>query len=231
MVDGLLTYPSLLVKQRPRGWLVECCLGCEVENEYKVYNPSTGQNQHILTAVEESTCMCRQCCGAMREFQMKVLTGDGREVVHFDRPFKCGRRGGLCCCACDGCFQRINVFTGAGCAQPNVRVGCVREEFSWCVPVITVRDENETEIYRIVGHCCGCFNYVLEIFPAGGHSGDQPIGRITKKWSGAFKELFTDADNFFVEFPADATGKRRMLLLGALFLIDFLYFEKKSNDS
>eukprot|EP00727_Mastigamoeba_balamuthi_P002966 m51a1_g12667 hypothetical protein (81) ;mRNA; f:182-424 len=68
-------------------------------------------------------------------------------------------------------------------------------------------------------------NYVLDIFPAGGHSGDQPVGFIRKQWAGAYKELFTNADNFSVEFPEDATGKQRMLLMGALFLIDFLLFE------
>lgn len=43
--------------------------------------------------------------------------------------------------------------------------------------------------------------------------------------------FFTDADNFTVDFPQNASGQQRMLLLGALFLIDFLYFEKTSNDS
>eukprot|EP00727_Mastigamoeba_balamuthi_P004966 m51a1_g14468 hypothetical protein (265) ;mRNA; f:672613-673690 len=229
MIDGLLTYPSLLVKQKLHGCCKELC--CENENRYKVYNPTNGQKEHILTAVEDSACCCRFCLGTSRSFQMSVVTGDEREVVHFDRPYRVGRRGGACFCCCDACFQRINVFTGAHCAQPNVRVGCVREEFSFCVPVITVRDENEAEIYRIIGHLCGCFNYSLEIFPAGGKSGDQPLGRITKTWAGAYKELFTDADNFYVEFPTAATGKQRMLLMGALFLIDYLYFERKSGWS
>lgn len=46
---------------------------------------------------------------------------------------------------------------------------------------------------------------------------------------GLAKELFTDADNFFVTFPPNSTSTQRALLLGALFLIDFLYFEVRER--
>ena len=59
----------------------------------------------------------------------------------------------------------------------------------------------------------------------------REIGKITKKWSGFGKEIFTDADTFFVEIDApDLSVEVRKVILGATFLIDFLHFENKGNN-
>jgi hypothetical protein len=50
-------------------------------------------------------------------------------------------------------------------------------------------------------------------------------GKIVKKWSGAMKELFTNADNFGIKFPPDCDLNTKAILLGAVFLIDFVHFE------
>ena len=46
------------------------------------------------------------------------------------------------------------------------------------------------------------------------------IGRITKKWSGIGKEMFTTADNYMVEIDADVTGPLRLLALAAAAGVD-----------
>ena len=43
------------------------------------------------------------------------------------------------------------------------------------------------------------------------------------------KEAFTKADNFGITFPADLDVTRKSLLLGAVFLIDFVHFERGGN--
>jgi len=43
------------------------------------------------------------------------------------------------------------------------------------------------------------------------------------------KEGFTDADSFGVTFPADWDVELKALLLGAVFLIDFVHFENRGN--
>ena len=60
--------------------------------------------------------------------------------------------------------------------------------------------------------------------------GEQQIGKITKQWSGALTEIFTDADNFGITFPMDLDVKVKATLLGAVFLIDFMYFEQQQNN-
>ena len=44
------------------------------------------------------------------------------------------------------------------------------------------------------------------------------------------KEAFTDADNFGISFPMDLDVKIKATLLGAVFLIDFMFFEETEND-
>ncbi|GCC39092.1 hypothetical protein chiPu_0022822, partial [Chiloscyllium punctatum] len=54
----------------------------------------------------------------------------------------------------------------------------------------------------------------------------RSIGRISKQWSGIAKEVLTDADNFGVQFPMDLNVKLKASLIGACFLIDFMFFER-----
>ncbi|XP_069474414.1 phospholipid scramblase 1-like isoform X3 [Ambystoma mexicanum] len=58
----------------------------------------------------------------------------------------------------------------------------------------------------------------------------QAVGRISKQWSGFVKEAFTDADNFGIQFPMDLDVKIKAVLLGACFLIDFMFFEQQKNN-
>lgn len=55
------------------------------------------------------------------------------------------------------------------------------------------------------------------------------VGKITKKWSGLTLEAFTDADKSGVTFPAELDPLLEAVFLGAVFLIDFVHFEKKGD--
>eukprot|EP01105_Mastigella_eilhardi_P026062 TRINITY_DN733_c0_g1_i3.p1 TRINITY_DN733_c0_g1~~TRINITY_DN733_c0_g1_i3.p1 ORF type:complete len:245 (-),score=65.97 TRINITY_DN733_c0_g1_i3:715-1398(-) len=215
--DAFTTAPSLLVKQRRKGWLIELCLGCEIENEYKIFNPSGADpGSQIMVAREQSSCLWRQCCGSRRQFSMRIETLEGREICHYLRPFRCGYP------CCDPCRYAIDCFM-----PDNKYVGSAKQVCSFCVPVFELVDDNGHERYRVIGNCCGFCNYTLHV-----HAPDGSIvGRIMKKWSGATKEFFTDADNFVVEFPKTATVADRVVLVGALFLIDFLFFERTGNGA
>ena len=59
---------------------------------------------------------------------------------------------------------------------------------------------------------------------------DQKIGKISKQWSGLFREAFTDTDNFGINFPLNLPVKHKAILIGATFLIDFMFFEKSNNQ-
>jgi len=44
------------------------------------------------------------------------------------------------------------------------------------------------------------------------------------------KEAFTDADNFGITFPLDLDVKVKAVLVGAVFLIDFMFFEQAQDN-
>ena len=79
------------------------------------------------------------------------------------------------------------------------------------------------EIFQLYGPILHPWTFIIRI-------GDREVGKITKKWSGLLKEAFTKADNFGITFPTGVDLIRKSLLLGAVFLIDFVHFERTSNQ-
>jgi len=57
---------------------------------------------------------------------------------------------------------------------------------------------------------------------------EEVIGCIHKRWGGVLRELFTDADTFDIQFPANAEAKDRMLLIAAVYLLDDLFFSSNN---
>lgn len=51
-------------------------------------------------------------------------------------------------------------------------------------------------------------------------AGGKEIARVTKKWAGAVKEMFTTADNYFVEIPNPLEDPLRSLVLAAALSVD-----------
>lgn len=93
-------------------------------------------------------------------------------------------------------------------------------------------DQSDNPTLRISGPpSCFAFSLCGDVeFQVLTGDGSTEIGKITKQWSGFLREGFTDADNFGISFPMDLDVRMKATLLGALFLIDFMYFEKGSDD-
>mmetsp|Transcript_6083 Transcript_6083/g.15433 ORF Transcript_6083/g.15433 Transcript_6083/m.15433 type:complete len:166 (-) Transcript_6083:1080-1577(-) len=160
-------------------------------------------------AREHSSCCCRACCGAYRAFDMDFSTHpDGEEVMRLDRPYRC-------------CLSTMDVFSG------GQRTGSVEQRCTCCIPVLETFDHNHHMDYRATGECCTCYSQTFTVTDTSG----SKVGKVKKNWSGLKKELFTDADTFSIHFPDQADASKRATLLGALFLIDFLYYEDNQNNN
>ena len=59
-------------------------------------------------------------------------------------------------------------------------------------------------------------------------AGGEELGRVTKKWAGLGKELFTNADTYVISIAPAASGRREIaqLLLAAGLAIDTVFKEK-----
>ena len=201
---------QLIIKQKVE--VLEIVTGFETANKYEVLN-NLGQN--VYKAKEDSDCCTRNCCGSGRCLDMSITDLQGQEVIHLNRPLRCQE----CCFPC--CLQEMEVSSPAGTV-----IGSISQQWSILHPRLLIKDELGIPVLRIEGPCwtCSCFGSDVEFTVVSVQNGEQ-VGVITKQWTGLVKEVFTDADNYGINFPLDLDVKVKATLLGALFLIDFMYFE------
>jgi len=186
---------------------------------------------------QTDTSCCNRCfCGNTRPFDMRITDNSDREVIHlyrydcssniilysplnfilnfglirnvtFFRPLRCDS----CWFPC--CLQTLEV-TSSG-----TRLGSVDQMWSICKPYYKIRDANGNTVLKIVGPFCTfsmCGDVTFDVL-----SKDEStqVGKISKKWSGLARELFTDADHFGISFPGDLDVNIKAVLMGACFLI------------
>lgn len=220
-LEYLCEVDQLLVKQQVE--LFEVFTGWETANRYKVQN-SLGQQ--VYFASEESDTISRQCCGASRGFVMHITDNSGQEVIRVSRDFKC--------CVCCSCFACDDSFAHVVQVEAPVGqiVGYVKQRQSCIRPYYIITDANHEEVFSITGPPC-CFMGCTweQEFTVNGRDGYTQIGKVSKQWSGLLKELFTDADNFGISFPMDLDVRMKAVMLGAVFLIDFMYYENNQSSS
>jgi len=214
-LEYLTMVDQLIIKQQVE--ILEAFTGFETENKYKVLN-SLGQD--VFYAKEDTDCCTRQCCGPGRPFEMKILNNQVQEVLHLVRPLRCQ----ACCFPC--CLQELEVHS-----PPGTIIGTVEQKWSIFHPKFVIKDENGEPILNLTGPFCVCECYSDVDFILTSVATDEIIGKISKQWSGLGKEVFTDADNFGINFPLDLDVKVKATLLGATFLIDFMYFEKQDQNN
>uniref|UniRef100_A0A452IEU5 Phospholipid scramblase n=1 Tax=Gopherus agassizii TaxID=38772 RepID=A0A452IEU5_9SAUR len=189
--------------------------GFETNNKYEIKN-SLGQR--VYFAAEENDCCTRNCCGPSRPFTMKIIDNMGQEVIALQRPLRCS----ACCCPC--CLQELEVQ-----APPGTPVGYIKQNWHPCLPKFTVQNEAKIDVFKIIGPCVVCSCYADINFEVKTMDESSVVGRISKQWSGFVREAFTDADNFGIQFPLDLDVKMKAVMIGACFLIDFMFFEQTGN--
>lgn len=92
-----------------------------------------------------------------------------------------------------------------------------------------VYDAQGAEIYEINGACCqlgamfACADFHFDILEGG-----SVVGLIDKIFNGC-EELCTMTNTFRIRFPPDADVNKKLALIGAAFLLDFVYWETRKN--
>lgn len=211
-LEYLTSIDQLLVHQKVE--LLEAFTAFETANKYTIKNTL---GQKVYWAVEDTDCCTRNCCGPARPFDMKILDFYQNEVLHFNRPLRCQS----CCFPC--CLQTMEVS-----APPGNVIGTVEQNWSIFTPQFSIKDQTGNTVLRIEGPFC-TFSICGDVeFKVVTNDGSQ-VGKISKQWSGFAREVFTDADHFGINFPMDLDVRVKATLLGALFLIDYMFFEKSGN--
>ncbi len=200
-MERLSSVNGLVIRQQ-KEW-GEILTGFETRNKYEVSDVS-GVGLYFA-AEEAGSILLRWFLRALRPFTIAVLGQDGREIMRVLRPFRFY-------------FHRAEIVDSQGAS-----LGVIERRFSILRRIYSVFDRSGEEVCRLFGPILHPWTFQIR-------KGDVEVGKITKKWSGLWKEGFTDADNFAVTFPAEWEVKLKALSLGAVFLIDFVHFENRNNN-
>ncbi|KAK7792437.1 hypothetical protein R5R35_001031 [Gryllus longicercus] len=190
---------------------LSCCGVFTTYETRKEYSIKNIKGQILYGAKETTDCLTRQCWRSARPARFKIVDHTKKEVVHMRRPLSCSS----CWIPC--CLQSIEVSMPKG-----ETLGSVRQRWSPIRPLFHVINEYGKTVLKISGPCyiqccsfCNCEVH-YKILAVDG----SKIGRITKLWSGVFRELFSDSNNYDIKFPPDLDVKIKAVLLAACFLID-----------
>ena len=181
--------------------MLQAFTGLETENRYRILDSS---GSDVLFAYEESGFIARLLLRSHRPLIIKIVNNDGEPQLVARRRF---------------CwfFSHLEMF-----APDGGVLGRMQRRF------------------KLLGRR-------FDLYDADGHVGhvEGPLFRpntfwlrrdgvdsmkITKRWSGAAKEMFTAADNFQIEFTDSTLSESmRWLSLGVAFSIDLDFFENRGG--
>ncbi len=204
-MDALASLSGVQIRQH-KEW-GEILTGMETRNRYTVLDPAGGE---LYTAEEEGSgimaLLTRTMLKNLRPFTITIAAPDGREVLSVRRPFRFY-------------FHQVDVYAADG-----MLIGTVRRRFSLLRRLYTVLNRAGQERFELFGPILHPWTFEIR------QNGER-VGEIVKKWSGLGKEMFTDADNFGIQFPADWPVGLKAVFLGATFLIDFVHFEDNNSSN
>lgn len=148
--------------------------------------------------------LLRSLLKAKRPFTMELKSARGETLLRLRRPWRFW-------------LSRMEVEDGEG-----RYLGAIQQRFRFFTRAYDVLGPHDEELAQLSGPFFKPWTFNVE-------QQGREVGTIAKKWSGFGKELFTDADNFGVQFNGLQDPHLRTLVVAATFLIDFVHFENNNN--
>lgn len=195
------------VRLSQRRELGEVVFGLETRNKYEVQD---GDGRSIGFAAEQGKgflgFLLRSWLGHWRVFDILLFDLQRQVVARAHHPFRFF-------------FQRLEVYDATG-----ALVGALQQRWAFFTKRFDVEDANGNVLLEMRS---GFFRIWAFPFFRGG----LEVAKVEKRWGGAVRELFTDADTFRVAFgQAGLSAKERLLLVAAGLFIDLQYFERQAGS-
>lgn len=238
-VEQIFTQMKLGMFIKQKMDLMEVISGCDTPNKYLVHElqPSGGKKKkEIFRCKEVSGCCARNCMSSdCKPFDMKVSKVCA--LAEFDNEDTCIHMSRECKCSflcCNRPEMKISIVeNGQDRYLGKVQDNCDCVNFSF-----NVYDAQDKVRFFIKAGCCQlgfwckcpcepCEKIVFDFWSGDKEKEEAPI---LKTGAGnCIKNAISDSDNFSCQFPVTATWEDKVLLLGALLMIDFMMFEEKNN--
>ncbi|KAJ9593742.1 hypothetical protein L9F63_014715, partial [Diploptera punctata] len=185
----------------------------ESENRFQVKVP---QGETIYVAAESSSKTQRMCCASNRAFQITLFDHSQQEAIRFTRILACTSWLFGCC------LQELQVFSDI-----DMYAGSVIQEWSITAPSFKLINASNTVMFRLIGPksattCCG--NNYQARFDLKNPECTMNLGNITHTWDNSSSDY-----NLVITFPTsgeiNVTNEMKAVILGAAFLLEYMYFE------
>jgi uncharacterized protein YxjI len=197
----LADHDPLFVRQR-KEW-AEILIDWESQNQYAVFD----RDQRELGFVVEKAggfldLLKRGLFRSHRPFEIGVFETGGALLFHLSRAF-------------------FFIFSSLSVEDDHCRsLGRVERRFGLLHRNYDLHDDAGQRFARIRGP-----RWRIWTFPVSDERG-QKEALISKRWSGGFRELFSDADTFMIDFcGGDWSEVQRIVIFAAAISIDFDFFE------
>ncbi|KAG8445326.1 hypothetical protein GDO86_010204, partial [Hymenochirus boettgeri] len=202
-LEHLSKMQQIIIHQQTE--LLGVFLGTEKSSKYEIKD---NFGQRLYFAKEENEYLNKNICGPLRPFTIRISNNRGQDVITVIRPLRCIS----CCFPCY--LQELEIQ-----APPGTTAGFIVQKWDPFLPVFMIQNESKEDVLKIIGPyvTCSCFGDVN--FEIKTLNEESIIGKISKYWSGFVNDVFTNADNFGIEFPVYLDVKLKAALVGACFLI------------
>jgi uncharacterized protein YxjI len=204
--DAFNKASNLFIRQKRE--MAEILIGFETKNQYAIMD----EDKNVIGAFAEQAdgifdWILRTIFRSHRPLQVHVADQSAQVLLHLSRKFFFF-------------FSDLYIHD-----QKNQAVGSVHRRFAIIYKKYDLRDSTGQTFATISSPI-----WRLWTFPIFDQMGQQR-GAISKKWGGALREMFTDADTYLVDFGQQWRTEQRTVIFAAAICIDFDFFEDNSNSS
>jgi uncharacterized protein YxjI len=207
MLRDLIENAEQYFVRQKKEW-TEILVDFETRNQYKILDVD---KKEVGTISEVSSgiggFLKRNFFGSHRSLDVRVHDADGSPVLRIERPFFFW-------------FSSLEVKTegGAGLGRVERRFGLIYKKYD-------LVDVNGRTFAKVSSPL-----WRLWTFPVR-HTSGVGAAEISKKWGGALREIFADADTFRVAIEeGNWSGPERWVLFAAAISIDFDFFENNQGS-
>ncbi|MAG31446.1 MAG: hypothetical protein CL908_11230 [Deltaproteobacteria bacterium] len=207
MLRSLLSTADELFVRQKKEW-TEILVDFETKNQYAVLD-SKGDETGTISEVSSGIggFLKRNLLGSHRSLDVRVHDRDGSAVLKLARDFFV-------------LFSSLEVD-----AEGGARLGSVERRWGILYRKYDLLDGHGRCFAKIRGP-----RWRLWTFPVR-HSNGHSEATISKKWGGALREVFSDADTFRIAFERGTwSPSERLVVFAAAISIDFDFFEDNQPD-